>query len=729
MKRSILLNTLSLALCAILMFTLLPTVVLADAASYGHIDENGDQQTTSGSITLIDSSWTGVHTLTTGWYTVTGIVSTDTLTVTGDVHLILADSASLTVTASMASSNLAGITVSTGNSLTIYGQSTGANMGTLKAVSGLSSTNGAGIGGNFMESAGTIIINGGNITADGSDGGGAGIGGGGNGGDGGTVTINGGVVTAYNNAGGAGIGGGQSNGGDGGTVTISGGTVTATGGSLGGAGIGGGWYSAGGTVTINGGTVKATGGTVNAEAIGKGEGGASSGTLKNSSGADVYLTTVTLDGVSAETPVTSLTAILNSTAYAYGLTDVSTDATGKLYLYLPENTFSTAARTVSGQYAGSVTTATDTATSLGTLLPDAVAPTVSTISPSGTGAGVSGNLIIAFSEDMRDTAGTVSLNGGAALTGGNWNTGKTVYTVPYSGLAYDMAYTVEISGFNDYSGNVMSNDNSHCFTTCAAPYYDDTDYYRLTFETGGGDKIGSILCAEYTTVDLSGYTPSREGYTFTGWYADTELTERVTSFRLPKNTTVYAGWHWTNPFTDLSEDDWYFSSAEYVYQLGLMTGSGSGSFSPNSTMTRAMFVTVLYRQSGDTGSHANTFSDVPSGEWYDNATAWAAANSIAGGVGDGKFSPNGNITREQLAMMLWRYAKYAGYDVSVGKDTNILSYNDAFDISEYAYPALQWACGAGILEGDGTGNLSPQGYTTRAEVAAMLQRFIENVTG
>lgn len=127
-----------------------------------------------------------------------------------------------------------------------------------------------------------------------------------------------------------------------------------------------------------------------------------------------------------------------------------------------------------------------------------------------------------------------------------------------------MAYTVEISGFNDYSGNVMSSDNSHCFTPCATPYYDDTDYYRLTFETGGGDKIGSILCAEYATVDLSDYTPSHKGYTSTGWYADTELTERVTSVRLPKNTTVYAGWRWNNPFTDLSEDDWYFCRAEFV---------------------------------------------------------------------------------------------------------------------------------------------------------------------
>jgi hypothetical protein len=103
----------------------------------------------------------------------------------------------------------------------------------------------------------------------------------------------------------------------------------------------------------------------------------------------------------------------------------------------------------------------------------------------------------------------------------------------------------------------------------------------------------------------------------------------------------------------------------------------------------------------------------------------AAAYGIASGGGDGRFLPDGNITREQLAVMLWRYAKYQGYDVSIGEDTNILSYSDAFDISDYAYPALQWACGAGIISGDDSGSLNPQGFATRAEAAAILRRFIE----
>ena len=115
--------------------------------------------------------------------------------------------------------------------------------------------------------------------------------------------------------------------------------------------------------------------------------------------------------------------------------------------------------------------------------------------------------------------------------------------------------------------------------------------------------------------------------------------------------------------------------------------------------------------------------------WYENAVAWAVKNGIAGGTGNDDFSPDSSITREQLAVMLYHYAKYKGYDVSVGEDTNILPYHDAFSISEYAYSALQWACGAGIIDGDDNGNLNPQNSTTRAEVAAMLQRFIEKVIG
>lgn len=186
--------------------------------------------------------------------------------------------------------------------------------------------------------------------------------------------------------------------------------------------------------------------------------------------------------------------------------------------------------------------------------------------------------------------------------------------------------------------------------------------------------------------------------------------------------SIYAVAYNDVSFSDVS--GWYEDYVDFVSARGIMTGTDSDTFSPNGTMTRAMFVTVLYRLSSDTSSYTNNFSDVLFGEWYENAAAWASANGISNGVGNGKFAPDLNVTREQLVVMLYRYSEHMRYDVSVGEDTNILSYNDALDISDYAYSALQWACGAGILEGDGAGNLSPQGYATRAEAAAILQRFI-----
>lgn len=180
-----------------------------------------------------------------------------------------------------------------------------------------------------------------------------------------------------------------------------------------------------------------------------------------------------------------------------------------------------------------------------------------------------------------------------------------------------------------------------------------------------------------------------------------------------------------NPFKDVTTDDWFYDNVMYIYQKGLMNGTAPDTFSPEGEMTRAMLTAVLYRLSGVTGSYTNAFSDVPSGAWYEKAAAWAASNGIEAGAGGGRFDPDGIVTREHFAVMLYNYAKYKGMDVSAGEDTNILSYNDAFDILEYAFPALQWACGSGVIRGDDTGNLNPKNPVTRAQFAAMLQRFLE----
>ena len=181
------------------------------------------------------------------------------------------------------------------------------------------------------------------------------------------------------------------------------------------------------------------------------------------------------------------------------------------------------------------------------------------------------------------------------------------------------------------------------------------------------------------------------------------------------------------PFTDVPEGYWAYGAIQYVYGEGLMAGASGTTFAPEGTTTRGQIVTILWRLSGSPQvDYLLDFSDVAGGAYYTEAVRWAVSEGIAGGYGGGVFGPNDPITREQLAVMLHRYAQHEGYDVSIGEDTNILSYTDAFDVSEYAVAALQWACGAGIIHGTGDGStLTPQGEATRAQAATVLMRFCE----
>ncbi|WP_186565770.1 InlB B-repeat-containing protein [Lawsonibacter celer] len=180
-------------------------------------------------------------------------------------------------------------------------------------------------------------------------------------------------------------------------------------------------------------------------------------------------------------------------------------------------------------------------------------------------------------------------------------------------------------------------------------------------------------------------------------------------------------------FTDVAEGKWYTEAIEYVYHRKMMEGVGNNLFDINGTTSRAMIVTILWRLEGEpVVNYLMQFEDVPAETWYTEAVRWAASEGIVEGYSDTAFGSTDPITREQFATILWRYAKYKGYDVSVGEDTNILSYEDAFSISEYAIPAMQWACGAGLMQGDGV-NLTPKADATRAQAAALFQRFCENV--
>lgn len=180
------------------------------------------------------------------------------------------------------------------------------------------------------------------------------------------------------------------------------------------------------------------------------------------------------------------------------------------------------------------------------------------------------------------------------------------------------------------------------------------------------------------------------------------------------------------PFDDVDDGDWFADAVRYVYENGMMNGTGDTTFAPDDTTSRSMIVTILYRLEGEpVVDDAMDFTDVAGDAWYTDAVRWAAGEGIVGGYGGGLFGSDDAVTREQLAAILYRYAVYKGYDVSIGEDTNLLSYTDFADLSEYAIPAMQWACGAGIVNGTSESTLTPQGEATRAQVAAMLMRFCE----
>ena len=256
--------------------------------------------------------------------------------------------------------------------------------------------------------------------------------------------------------------------------------------------------------------------------------------------------------------------------------------------------------------------------------------------------------------------------------------------------------------------------------------------YTLTFDTNGGTAISKVTKDKGTKVDLSSYTTTRQGYTFAGWYADEALTDKVTSVTLNSNKTVYAKWTEKTPekpalpFTDVTKGDWFYDAVQYVYDKGMMNGVDGGRFAPNATTSRAMIVTILYRLENEPAvSGKSPFTDVAAGQWYTNAVAWAAANGIVTGTTDTTFAPNGNITREQMAAILYRYASYKGLDVS--RQADLSGYADANAISAYAKQAMAWANGQGLITGVTATTLRPDGNAVRAQAATILMRLCEQV--
>ena len=274
--------------------------------------------------------------------------------------------------------------------------------------------------------------------------------------------------------------------------------------------------------------------------------------------------------------------------------------------------------------------------------------------------------------------------------------------------------------------------------------------WSITYVTDGG-TIGGLYPVTYTegTVTVLPTDVTKPGYTFLGWFTAYTGGVQVRQIGATEtgDKTFYARWQKTVlppppvtpgtpvtparpaapvglPFADVSGSDWFYNDVRYVYEKGIMDGTGADRFSPNAPLTRAMIVTILYRMAGSPSvSGSSDFTDVAAGKWFAKAVAWAAANGIVNGYGDSLFGPNDPVTREQLAAILYRYAVYGGM-TAVTLEENLGSFADTAQLSAYAIQAMNWAVGQGLINGSGS-NLVPKAQATRAQVAAIIHRYLE----
>ena len=254
--------------------------------------------------------------------------------------------------------------------------------------------------------------------------------------------------------------------------------------------------------------------------------------------------------------------------------------------------------------------------------------------------------------------------------------------------------------------------------------------YTVLFETNGGNEIASQTVTRNSVIKEP-TLPIKEGFDFEGWYTDKELkTKYDFSEKITKNFTLYAKWtekdndEWENPFTDVKKNDWFYDSVKYAYENDLMKGVSNTKFAPNSDVTRAMFVTVIYRMENEPQTGKCAFTDVESGSYYEKAVAWANENGIVSGISEECFAPNEPITREQMAAIIYRYAAFEGYDITTSGST---SYTDNDNISDYAKDAVIWAAEKSVMTGNTDGSFAPKANTTRAQVASVFMRMIENL--
>jgi uncharacterized protein YjdB len=364
----------------------------------------------------------------------------------------------------------------------------------------------------------------------------------------------------------------------------------------------------------------------------------------------------------------------------------------------------------------------------------AAAPAAQTVTITNTG-NQSVTVNLPTSTNYTITAGAGFTSGTATLT----QNGTAQFTVqPKTGLAAgNYNETLAISGSNNTNASITVSFTVEQRSSDGGP----TTYAVTAPDVENGTvRVSPSRASRGTTVTIT-VTPD-EGYELESLTVldsrDNEITltdkgDGKYTFTMPAGrVTVEASFAEIAPeplpFGDMDDGDWFADAVRFVYENGMMNGVSETDFAPHAATSRSMIVTILYRLEGEpVVDYAMDFTDVAGDAYYAEAVRWAASEGIVGGYGGGLFGSDDAVTREQLAVILYRYAVYKGYDVSIGEDTNILSYADFADLSEYAIPAMQWACGAGIVNGTSESTLTPQGEATRAQVAAMLMRFVEAI--
>lgn len=294
----------------------------------------------------------------------------------------------------------------------------------------------------------------------------------------------------------------------------------------------------------------------------------------------------------------------------------------------------------------------------------------------------------------------------------DWNTFG--FTMPAAGVVIAPTYT------SDYY-TISVDGGSHGSVSIEAEPAGTNSYYGIRNEyvyidatPNTGYKVKSVTVVDKYNDSIKVYESSTANrYYFTmpdsNVTVNVEFTPRVMS----------------NPFTDVKSTDWFYDAVNYVYSEGIMNGTSVYMFSPNNATSRGMLVTILWRLAGQPVVTGTSFSDVSSSAYYYYAVLWASKYGIVDGLGNNMFGPDQAITREQFAVILYRYAQHCGYSTSA--NSTLVGYADSNKISSYALTAMRWACGAGLFEGDERANLNPQGQTTRAAAAKLLMTFQENV--